>query len=144
MKLSQVRRLTIAAALMWLAGCPVIAEAAGLLLYETGAPDLGTASAGRAAMAADASTTAANPAGMTLLDRSQLLGASGALLPSTNFDVAPQTTTPGGGGGNANVFLPIGGFFYVYGLSERIQLGVTVDSDFGAAFNYGKKWTGRY
>src|SRR6266851_354168 len=60
------------------------ARGAGLLLYETGAPDLGTASAGRAAMAADASTAAANPAGMTLLDRSQLLIASGAMLPSTN------------------------------------------------------------
>src|SRR5713226_6428980 len=120
------------------------ARGAGLLLYETGAPDLGTASAGRAAMAADASTAAANPAGMTLLDRSQLLGASGAMLPSTNFDIAPQTTTPGGGGGNAGVFLPIGGFFYVYRLSERVRLGVAADSDFAAAFNYGKQWTGRY
>ena len=89
------------------------ARSAGLLLYETGAPDLGTASAGRAAMAADASTAGANPAGMTLLDRSQLLGASGALLPSINFNVAPQTNVSGGGGGNAGVFLPIGGFFYV-------------------------------
>jgi long-chain fatty acid transport protein len=120
------------------------ARGAGLLLYETGAPDLGTASAGRAAMAADASTAAANPAGMTLLDRSQLLGASGALLPSSNFDIAPQTTTPGGGGGNAGVFTPIGGFFYVYKLSDRIRLGVATVSDFAAAFNYGKKWTGRY
>src|SRR5882757_2793699 len=120
------------------------ARGSGLLLYETGAPDLGTASAGRAAMAADASTAAANPAGMTLLDRSQLLTASGALLPSTNFDIAPQTTTPGGGGGNAGVFLPLGGFFYVHKLSERLRLGMAVDSDFGAAFNYGKQWTGRY
>ncbi len=95
-------------------------------------------------MAADASTAAANPAGMTLLDRSQLLNGSGALLPSTNFDVALQTTTKGGGGGNAGVFSPIGGFFYVYKLSERIRLGVAADSDFGAAFNYGKKWAGRY
>jgi long-chain fatty acid transport protein len=71
------------------------ARGAALEPYETGAPDLGTASAGRAAMAADASTTASNPAGMTLLDRTQLLGAAGALLPSTNFDVAPQTTTKG-------------------------------------------------
>jgi hypothetical protein len=62
-------------------------------------------------MAADASTTAANPAGMTLLDRTKLLGAAGALLPFTNFDLAPQTTTSGGGGGNAGVFTPIGGFF---------------------------------
>jgi long-chain fatty acid transport protein len=120
------------------------ARGSGLLLYETGAPDLGTASAGRAAMAADASTAAANPAGMTLLDRSQLRGSSGAVLPSTNFDIAPQTTTPGGGGGNAGVFLPVGGFFYVYKVSERVRLGVAADSDFGGAFNYGKQWTGRY
>src|SRR5271154_4560222 len=116
------------------------ARASGLLLYETGAPDLGTASAGRAAMAADASTAAANPAGMTLLDRSQLLSASGALLPSTNFDVARQTTTSGGGGGNAGVFFPIGGFFYVYKLSEKLRLGVTADSNFGLSGNYGKTW----
>ncbi|MGB6553666.1 MAG: outer membrane protein transport protein, partial [Candidatus Binataceae bacterium] len=117
---------------------------AGMELYETGAPDLGTASAGRAAMAADASTAAANPAGMTLLDRSQLLGASGALLPSTNFDVAPQTTTSGGGGGNSGVFTPLGAFFYVYKLSERFRLGVAVDSNFGLSGNYGKTWVGRY
>ena len=117
---------------------------AALELYETGAPDLGTASAGRAAMAADASTAAANPAGMTLLDRSQLIGASGALLPSTNFDVAPQTTTSGGGGGNAGVFTPLGSFFYVYKFSERVRLGVAVYSDYGLGGNFGKKWVGRY
>ncbi len=120
------------------------AQGSGIELYETGAPDLGTASAGRAAMAADASTAAANPAGMTLLDRTQLLGASGALLPFTNFDVAKQTTTSGGGGGNAGVFFPIGSFFYVYKLSERLRLGVAVDSDFGLSADYGKTWVGRY
>ena len=144
--LAPLRRVhrTISVATVILLTFVTSARGAGLLLYETGAPDLGTASAGRAAMAADASTAAANPAGMTLLDRSQLLGASGAFLPSTNFDIAPETTTPGGGGGNAGVFLPVGGFFYVYKLSERIRLGVAAISDFGAAFNYGKQWTGRY
>ena len=120
------------------------ARAAGLLLYETGAPDLGTASAGRTAMASDASTVAANPAGMSLLDRSQLLGAAGALLPFTNFDVAPETTTSGGGGANAGVFFPIGSFFYVYKLTERIRLGFASDSDFGLSADWGKKWVGRY
>ncbi len=118
---------TISLATVILLASVTSARASGLLLYDTGAPDLGTASAGRAAMAADASTAAANPAGMTLLDRSQLLGASGALLPSTNFDVAPQTTTSGSGGGNTGVFFPIGGFFYVYRLSERLRLGVAAD-----------------
>jgi long-chain fatty acid transport protein len=117
---------------------------AALELYETGALDLGTASAGRAAMAADASTAAANPAGMTLLDRSQLLGAAGALLPFTNFDLAPQTTTKGTSGGNAGVFMPIGAFFYVYKFSERVRFGIASFSDYGLGANYSKQWAGRY
>ena len=119
-----------------------IARGAALELYEIG--DIGTASAGQAALAEDASTAAKNPAGMTLLDRSQLMAAPGALLPSTNFDVAPQTTTKGGGGGNAGVFFPIGSFFYVNRLSERLRFGVAVYSDYGLSADYGKTWVGRY
>jgi long-chain fatty acid transport protein len=119
-------------------------RAAGILLYEVDASDIGTASAGRAATAADASTAAANPAGMTLLDRTQLMASPGALLPFTNFDVAPQTTTSGGGGGNAGVFSPVGGFFYVYRLSKKFWLGVAADSDFGLSADYAKSWAGRY
>jgi long-chain fatty acid transport protein len=123
---------------------PTSARAAGLLLYETDTSNLSTASAGSAAKAEDASTAAANPAGMTLLDRTQLMASPGALLPFANFELAPQTTTPGGGGGNAGVFTPTGGFFYVYRLSERLRLGVGAYSDFGLSGNYGKPWAGRY
>jgi long-chain fatty acid transport protein len=118
-----------------------IALGAGLELYPT---DLGTASAGAAAKAENASTAASNPAGMTLLDRSQLTTEPGALLPSTNFDVAPQTTTKGGGGGNAGVFFPTGSFYYVYKFSERVRLGVAVFSDYGLGADYGLSWVGRY
>ena len=142
--LSRTVHRSIFLAILILFAFVTAARSAGIELYETGAPDLGTASARRAAMAADASTAAANPAGMTLLDRSQLLGAAGVLLPSTNFDVAPQTTTSGGGGGNAGVFFPIGSFFYVYKLSERVRLGVASYSDFGLSGDYGKTWVGRY
>jgi len=121
-----------------------LARGAAFELYETGAPDLGTASAGRAAMAADASTVAANPAGMALLDRSQLLWASGALLPTTNFDIAPQTTTKGTAGGNAGVFTPIGAFFYAHKFSERVWFGVALYSDYGLGGNYSTQWVGRY
>ena len=121
-----------------------VALSAALELYETGAPDLGTASAGRAAMAADASTAASNPAGLTLLDGTQLMFSAGALLPMTNFDVGPRTTTRGGGGGNAGVFFPLGSSFLAYKWSERIWLGVGVYSDFGLSANYGNSWAGRY
>jgi long-chain fatty acid transport protein len=120
-----------------------IALGAGIMVYPT---DFGTASAGQAAMAEDASTAASNPAGMTQLDRSQLLMAPGALLPSVNFDIAPETKVKGGGtsGGNAGVFLPTGSSFYVHKLSERLRLGVGLYSDYGRAGDYSTQWVGRY
>ncbi len=115
---------------------------AGIALYQTGAPDRGTASAGGAAMAADASTAA----GMTLLDRSRLLVAGGAMLPDINFDRGPQTTVPGGagGGGNAGVFFAIGSAFYVYKLPDRIRLGIAYASYFGLASDYSLNRVGHY
>jgi long-chain fatty acid transport protein len=95
-------------------------------------------------MAEDASTAGSNPAGMTLLDRTQLLSAAGALLPFTNFNLVPETTTSGGGGGNSGVFFPIGGFFYAHKLSEHLWLGIAADSDFGLSGDDGNSWAGRY
>jgi len=69
---------------VWLASP---AWAGGLWLYENGTPDLGTAGAGRAAMALDASTAFGNPAGMTKLERSQFLGSFQLILPSIHFNV---------------------------------------------------------
>lgn len=132
------------AAIAVLAALARPARAAGLLLYETDATSIATASSGRAALAGDASTAGSNPAGMTMLNRTQLMGSPGALLPFSNFDLAPQTTTSGGGGGNSGVFTPTGGFFYVYRPSERLRLGLAADSDFGLSADLGKSWAGRY
>jgi len=138
------RSRIVATAVLLMCAFRGLAFGAGIALYETGAPDLGTASAGRTAMAADASTAAANPAGMTLLKQSQLLGSAGALLPFSNFDLAPQTNRSGGGGANSGVFFPIGAFFYAHKLTEKIWLGLALDSDFGLSGDFGKKWAGRY
>src|SRR5262245_42241726 len=73
------------------------AWAAAIWLYEMATPDQGTAAAGRAALAVDASTAWLNPAGMTRLDRSQLLIGAGALVIQSEFDIAPGTTESGGG-----------------------------------------------
>jgi len=141
---SRQRTISLAIVILFLLTLVSSARAAGLLLYETGAPDLGTASAGRAAMATDASTAASNPAGMTLLDRTQLMVTTGALLPMTNFSVGPQTTTKGGGGGNAGVPFPLGAFFFAYRVSDRVRFGIGAYSDFGLSANFGSQWAGRY
>ena len=60
-----------------------LAQGAGLILYEINSPLTGTASAGWAALAEDASTAFTNPAGMTRLDRSQLLVGAQPLIVTT-------------------------------------------------------------
>ena len=115
-------------------------------MYETGAPDLGTASAGRAAMASDASTTASNPAGHDSARpiATARCGRRVASLDQLRRCIRKPRPQGGGGGGNAGVFTPLGSFFFVYKLSDQIRLGVATYSDYGLSADFGKKWVGRY
>jgi long-chain fatty acid transport protein len=124
-----------------LMGSPV--WGAGLWLYEIGTPDIGTAAAGRAAMASDASAAGTNPAGMTGLDRSQMIGALQGLYVNAKFDT--QLSGFGGGdGGNAGGFVPTGSLHYVHRMTPDLSLGLSVGSYFGLGVDYGKDWAGRY
>jgi long-chain fatty acid transport protein len=115
----------------------------GLWLYEQGSPDLGTASAGRAALAADASTAGANPAGMTRLDRSQMLAAFQGIFVNSRFDTE-AATFDGGDGGNAGGFVPSGGLHYVHSLTPDWKFGISAGSYFGLGVDYDDSWAGRY
>jgi long-chain fatty acid transport protein len=116
---------------------------AGLWLYEMGSPDLGTAAAGRAALASDASTVAANPAGMTRLNRSQMLAAFQGIYVNTRFDTE-KATFGGGDGGNAGGFVPSGSLHYVHSLTPDWRLGISAGSYFGLGLDYEDDWAGRY
>jgi len=118
-------------------------EAGGLWLYEGGTADLGTAAAGRAAIAMDASTAAGNPAGMTRLERSQLTVAFQALFPNIKFDV-DDSTFGGGDGGNAGYFTPAASFSYVHSVTSDFKLGIATGSYFGLGLDYSHDWAGRY
>ncbi len=120
------------------------AWAGGLFIYELGNPGSGAASAGWAAAAQDASTAFTNPAGMTKLPQSQLLIGVEALLPTVQFDADAGTTTPGGSGGNAGVFLPALTVFYVHKLNPKWSLGISSVSFFGVNLKYLDGWSGRY
>ena len=119
---------------------------AGLILYEINASTTGTASAGWSALAADASTAFTNPAGMTRLERSQLLAGVQPIIISTEFNPKAGTMVPGGGGdgGNAGGVLPYLSGFYVYRLNEKWRLGVSMVSYFGLGLDYDDDWVGRY
>lgn len=124
--------------------CPALALAGGMWMYESGTPDMGTASAGRAALAEDASTAFGNPAGMTRLDRTQAMVAVEVVAPSIHFDVDKGTTLHGGGGGNSGVTMPGGGVFFVYKYSPQWSFGVAANSYAGGVLDYGNSWAGRF
>jgi long-chain fatty acid transport protein len=120
------------------------ARAAGLFLYEMATPDLGTASAGRAALADDASTAFGNPAGMTRLDSSQMLVGVQPAYGISHFDKGNGTTVSGGNGGNALGFIPGMGSYFVYSATPDLKFGLTLGSDFGLSARYQSGWSGRY
>ena len=122
---------------------PLQAKSAGLWLYEQATPDMGTASAGRVALASDASTASVNPAGMTRLGRNQLLAGFQMLYVDTKFDT-DFAEFGGGDGGNAGGWVPAASFSYVHKISPDLSLGFTVGSFFGLGLDYGKSWAGRY
>jgi long-chain fatty acid transport protein len=120
------------------------ATAAGFWLYEMGTPDLGTASAGRAALAKDAATVFGNPAGMTSLDRSQLLVGAQLVYGDVEFDRGSGTTVGGGNGGNASGLVPGGSLFFSQNVTPDLKLGFWSGSYFGGALDYNDGWSGRY
>ena len=119
------------------------ASAGGLWFYELSTPDQGTAAAGRAAMAKDASTAYGNPAGMARLDNTQFLLGAGALVLQSQFETEPGTTVSGGGS-NITSALPLLSAFYVYNLARDWKLGVSLTPLMGLAADYGNSWSGRY
>jgi long-chain fatty acid transport protein len=120
------------------------AHAAGLFLYEMATPDLGTASAGRAAAAENAATAFGNPAGMTRLEDPQLLVGLQGAYGISEFNKGSDTTVSGGNGGNAIGGFPGAGFYYVHSVSPDFKLGISTGSNFGLSAEYEKGWSGRY
>lgn len=156
MRYSFVRCLTGVVAL----GVPLIANAGSFAINEQSVSGLGTAYAGGAAQAEDASTLFFNPAGIVLLDQGELqLGAHGLFtsatfsnegssyhLPGTPFNGLPLT---GGNDGDAGVAHALPNLY----LSQPVlrgspygdlSLGIGLTVPFGLETDYSPGWVGRY
>ena len=119
------------------------AHAGGLYLYELGNPEVGLAAAGWAARAQDAATVYTNPAGMTRLERSELMVGIQPLYLHTKFSPDAATSTSGSDG-DASTWLPAAGLYYVHGLTPKLKIGVGSLGYFGLGLDYGDDWVGRY
>jgi len=124
-------------------GVAPAAWAGGLWMYERGTPEVGTANAGVAARAEDASIAASNPAGMSRLDKMEIMGTLQPVITDMKFQPGPGTTTTGAAG-DGGVFLPTGGLFYVQPLGKDWRVGLSVGSYMGLGAKYEDNWVGRY
>jgi long-chain fatty acid transport protein len=120
------------------------AIAGGLYLNEFGTSAMGTAGAGSAAYANDASTVFHNSAGMTRIDGRQLSAGAGLIFGKVKFDPDADTPVDGGNGGDAAGLAPIVGTHYVHSVTDRFKLGMSAGSITGAALDYDNDWAGRY
>ncbi len=141
-----------AAAIAALCGSMVLsapALAGGIMLYEVGTADIGLASAGYGARAEDASTVFTNPAGMTRLSGTQVVGGVQLLWSNTKFSIGSGTSpelgsSDGGHLVGSNGWFPGGGGFLSYSVSPELKLGLALTGNFGLGLKYDDDWVGRY
>lgn len=123
-------------------------HAAGFALSEQNASGLGNAYAGAAAAAEDASTIFFNPAGMTYLEGSQIVGALHLIRTTGDFDnrnSQPAGVQPlGNEGGDFGSLAAIPNFYYKQDINDQLKVGIGIGTPFGLKTDYDKNWLGRF
>ena len=147
------RTLIALAVASTLGGASTLASAAGFALIEQSASGMGSAFAGAAATAEDASTVFYNPAGMSriegmqitvgghLIDLSAKFSNSGSSIPVGALAAGSQS---GGNGGDAGGLNVVPNFYFVMPIGEKLNFGVGVNAPFGLVTEYDDNWIGRF
>ena len=120
-----------------------ITQAGSFGLIEQGASGQGSAYAGAAAIAEDASTIYFNPAGMTKLSGKQIVVAGHVIAADAKYTDSGSTGVTGPNSKTDEVgFVP--NFYYSAQLDNDIFVGVGVNVPYGLATEYDAGWIGRY
>ncbi|ABC33567.1 Long-chain fatty acid transport protein [Hahella chejuensis KCTC 2396] len=119
------------------------ALAAGFQLVEHSASGMGRAYAGEAAIADDASVLAANPAAMSLIDKSTFSGALSFIDPNVEVDgtrnIGPLPNLDAGKDSAAPSAL-VPAVYYVHPLNDQVTVGIGAFSNFGLETDYGNDY----
>lgn len=125
-----------------------VVNAAGFTVNENSASSMGTAFAGRASNAEDASIAASNPAGIAELDRAQVTLGSAVIMEGGNFE---GEFTGAGGQSIAKTqsedFLkttPVPFGHYVQPINDKLTFGLSGYAPFGLNLDYGDEFAGKY
>ncbi|MDJ0783651.1 MAG: outer membrane protein transport protein [Desulfosarcinaceae bacterium] len=141
--------------LLQIAAAPPVG-AAGFAIIEQSVRGLGSAYAGSAALAEDASTIFYNPAGMTYLSGQHLEVGAHYIVPRARFSDQGSTLSPelpapigglplsgdNGGDGGESAFVP--NLYYALSLNEDLTVGLGLSAPFGLTTKYTRTWVGRY
>jgi long-chain fatty acid transport protein len=139
-----LQRSALAAAV---AGISAPASAAFFALAEQNGSGIGTAFAGGAAIAEDASTVWYNPAGMTRLTRPQLVVAGSYIDLNIKTNVISATSVAGAPISGAqerirdSALVPS---FTTHPLTKDFSVGGGINAPFGLRTEYDSTWAGRY
>ncbi|WP_158219822.1 OmpP1/FadL family transporter [Ideonella sp. A 288] len=140
--------IAVAAAGSLLAIGALPAHAAGFQINESSASGLGTAFAGGAAAAEDASILWSNAAGISRLRSRQVVGAIHLVTPSLKFrneGSLPAASQPlGGNGGDAGGVNVVPDLFVVAPLDRTWTVGLGVTAPYGLVTEYDDGWIGRF
>ncbi len=138
-------RPTRVAAALLLATCASPSWAGSLYLPEmSNVSEAGYAGAGLAARANDAGTVFTNPAGMTRFDDPELIAGGTFVYIHGPLDINGDETTVEGNSRTVKDVIPAGSVAYVYPVSDRLKLGVSLANHFGLALDWNSDWVGRY
>lgn len=121
----------------------------GLALNEQSASSAGSAYAGRASTAANASTLFGNPAGMSRLERAEVSGGLAFIDASTDISdasgqLAPGLPVSGTNDGDMVPFSTIPFGYYVSPINDKLHAGIGVYAPYGVESDYENGWQGRY
>jgi len=124
------------------------AGAAGFLLNESSASGLGTAFAGGAASAEDASTLWSNVAGLSRIHSGQGIAVLHLIRPSMKFSngasVAASQQALGGNGGDAGSLAPVPNLYLAAPINSQWSAGIGVTAPWGLVTEYDDGWVGRF
>lgn len=150
MEVNKLAKLVVATVFLNVANT----QAAGFALIEHSASGMGNAFAGGGAVAEDASTVYFNPAGMTYVQGTQLVGAIHFIKPNAEFNndgsiagdyPGPAPARPlGNSGGDIGSLNFVPNIYFKMDLNENVKIGLGVNSPFGLKTEYDPHWLGRF
>ncbi|MFC1578915.1 OmpP1/FadL family transporter [Pseudomonadota bacterium] len=124
---------------------PGPSRASGIYIPEmSNVSESSYAGAGMVARANDAGTVFTNPAGMTRFDDTAAIAGATFVYIHGPIDLNEEKTTVEGNARTVKTFVPAGSAAYLYSVSDRLKLGVSLGNNFGLALDWNADWAGRY